>query len=183
MAKESLGAVIEFRLPEYLVYGVCIEADALTGDVIAMYSDKFSIPVTDVADLHGSPIRHKIKFFVQVARSRKLSDVLRVIGMMDSARWPKMDSRFRFDMSGISNRPCWQIIDGKDRIVVPHLTEATAHLSEFEIPNLDYIRNYYDSDYYPWSASQVKRGPLDFDPDMLEKKMRATLRPEKSKLS
>jgi hypothetical protein len=167
--------VVEFKFPSYFVYGVCIEENARTGDRIAMYSRQFTEPLSKTEDLHGEAVREKICFVVNAAYSRKNADILRVIGKMDIAHLPELDRRFRSNMSGITEKPCWHMIEGDQRKIVPFLTRETAMLSQYGLPNMDFIRHTYDNDLYPWSAELLKRGPLDFDPDQFEAEMRALL--------
>lgn len=176
MTKSQIGNVIEFRLPDYLVYGVCIDEDSRRGDSVAMYARRFREPISSVRDLYDEPVRSKIRYFVRLANARKNADILRVVGKMDPEHFPIMDRRFRGDMSGISEGPCWQIIDGDQRSVVPYLTRETALLSSNGFPGIEVIRHIYDNDLYPWSAELLKRGPLNFDPDAFEAEMRAKLR-------
>ena len=176
MKKSYLGAVIEFRFPKWFVYGACIEENPRSGDIFLMFAPKYSGAIRTLDVLYDAPIRHKIKFSVAYARSRKNADILKIAGTIDIARLPSVDRRFRGDMSGISMRPCWQIIDGDQRTVVPYLTRETALLSEDGIPNHNFIADYYENDFYPWSAALLKRGPLNFDADAFEAEMRRRLR-------
>lgn len=175
MTRGEVGNVLEFRFPEYLVYGVCVAEDSQSGDVVAMYAKKFVSPLASVDELLREPIRETIQFVVKAARARKNKDILRIVGRMDRAQLPVLDLRFRSDMSGIATQPCWHIIEEGRRISVPFLTRETALLSEFGFPNMDFIRTTYDKDLYPWSAELLRRGPLNFDPDAFEAEMRAKL--------
>ena len=175
MKKSEMGSVLEFRFPEYLIYGVCIAEDPEFGDTLAMYSRKFSSPISKIGDLVQEPIRYKILFFVRTARARKNADILRVVGQMDSTKLPGLDRRFRSNMTGIATQRCWHIVEDGVRTVVPFLTKETALLSSYGIPNMEFIRNTYDRDLYPWSAELLNRGPLNFDPVEFEAEMRAKL--------
>lgn len=175
MSRSELGSVIEFRFPEYLVYGVCIAEDAGSGDTLAMYARKFSSQISEIGDLAHEPVRYKILFSAKAARSRKNADILRNIGQMDPTKIPSLDRRFRSNMSGIASKPCWHVIENKARTVVPFLTKETALLSNYGIPNMEFIRNTYDRDLYPWSAELTSRGPVNFDPEAFEAEMRAKL--------
>ncbi len=174
-AKPTLGAVVEFRFPGYFVYGVCIEADPKHGDSLAMYAETFPAPVEDLAALQGRPLRCKIHFFVAHARLRRFADILRVAGVTEPALLPRMDRRFRLDVSGLAGTPRWHILTGQEREVVECLTKETALLSDSAMPNMAAIQTLYGQDLYPWSASQLRGGPLDFDPVAFEAEMRAAL--------
>ncbi len=180
MTKSQIGNVIEFRFPDYLVYGVRIEENSRRGDSVAMYARRFRDPISDVRDLYDEQVRGKIRYFVRLANARKNADILRIVGRMNAEHLPVLDRRFRGDMSGMSERPCWQIIDGDQRSVVPCLTRETALLSEDGFPGMEFIHHTYDNDLYPWSADLLKRGPLNFDPDAFEAEMRAKLREQQT---
>jgi hypothetical protein len=175
MIRTEIGSVVEFRFPEYLVYGVCIDEDSQSGDTLAMYARKFILPISGVADLTGEPVRYKILFVVKSARARRNADILRIAGKMQLDELPKLDNRFRSNMSVIASVPCWHIVENKERTSVPFLTKETALLSNYGIPNMEMIKYVYDRDLYPWSAELLNRGPLDFDAETFEREMRLKL--------
>ncbi|OYU40923.1 MAG: hypothetical protein CFE33_02270 [Pseudorhodobacter sp. PARRP1] len=175
-----LGWVIEFNLGNAFVYGVVVEEDDEDGDHIVMYSPLFESAVGDVGLLSKLPIRCKFKFFAKFAKSKRQSDILRVIGTMDVANRPMSDGKFRISLghrlsTGELMRGKWHILNGRDRVVVPVATEAIGCLSDADLPNLEYIKDYYERDLYPWSAVLTALGQTEFDPSDFEAKMRAKL--------
>ncbi|MDB5664481.1 hypothetical protein [Cypionkella sp.] len=175
-----LGWVIEFNMGNAFVYGVVVEEDNEGGDHMVMYRPSFERAVGDVGALSKLPIRCKFKFFAKFAKSKRQSDILRVIGTMDVASRPMSDGMFRVSLghrlhTGGLVRGKWQILNGKDRVVVPIATEAIGCLSDADLPNLEYIKDYYHRDLYPWSAVLTELGQTEFDPIDFEAKMRANL--------
>jgi hypothetical protein len=171
-AARYVGAVIEFKLPRYFVYGVVIEENQSSGDTILMLAPKYRDAISDIPELYSAPHRCNIRFFSKFAAARKNSDILGIRGKVDLGLLPVVDLRFRLCLAGLSDDARWQIVEGRERVVVPHLTVETALLSDDGIPNAEAIRDYYDSDYYPWSAALTARGKINFDARAFEEKMR-----------
>lgn len=179
-AASRLGWVIEFNLGDAFVYGVVVEEDNEHGDHMVMYRPLFQKALDDVDAISKLPIRCKFPFFAKLAKSKRQSDVLRVIGTMDVASRPMSDGMFRVSLghrlhTGELVRGKWQILNGKDRVVVPIATEAIGCLSDADLPNLEYIKDYYHRDLYPWSSVLTELGQTEFDPIEFEAKMRANL--------
>jgi len=171
-----LGAVIEFRLPGYFVYGCVTEENVQHGDTILMFAPKFKTQLTSPENLYAAPVRCKIQFGARYAKSKRFSDILGIIDHLDCNQLDTGDPRFRLSLAGISDGKKWQIIRGNQRQVVPYLTEETALLSDSGIPGIEYIRKYYDDDLYPWSAELTSRGATNFDPVNFERKMQRKLK-------
>lgn len=175
MKRSYLGSVIEFRLPDYFVYGVVIDENPSIGDTLIMFSPKYKSPIGQLSDLINIPIRYNIMFFTKIAASRKNRDLMQILGKLDIAQLPTVDKRFRLSLAGLSKGGKWQIIEGGSRKVIESLTPDLAFLSEGEIPNIEAIREFYDSDYYPWSAVLTSRGAVSFDPSEFESQQRRAL--------
>lgn len=177
LKKNHLGAVIAFKLPEYYVYGVVIDEDQNSGDSLLMFAPKFRTPLESLDDLYLTSIRCKFLFFYKLATLKRNRDVMSVAGRLDLGRLPPTDRRFRFILPLGTGHPKWQIRDEGTTTLTPVLTQELALLSDAVIPNLDYMRQYYDADYYPWSAPLTSRGPTNFDTKKFEETMRAQMQP------
>ena len=175
MKRSHLGSVIEFRLPDYFVYGVVIEENPNIGDTLVMYAPKYKSPIRQISDLIDIPVRYNILFFAKLAASRKNRDLMKILGKLDIAQLPVVDKRFRLSLAGLSKDGKWQIIQGDIRKAIEVLTPDLALLSEGELPNLEAIREFYDLDYYPWSAALTSRGAVSFDPSEFESEQRRAL--------
>lgn len=173
--KSGVGDVIEFRPSNYYVYGVILVEDKARDDTVMMFTPKYESNIKNVGDLYLTPIRCIYRFFGKLARSAKNTDILKVVGKLDVSQFNPVDLRFRNSLAGISEGAKWQITNGDQRFVVPFLTIETAMLSDDGVPNMDYIREYYDSDFYPWSSELVSRGAIDFDAEEHERVQRRGL--------
>lgn len=170
-----LGSVIEFRLTNYFVYGVVIAENPNIGDTVVMFAPKYKSPIGYLTDLIQAPIRYNILFFAKIAASTKNRDLMQILGKLDIVQLPTVDKRFRLSLAGLSKGGKWQIIEGDNRRVIESLTPDLAFLSEGEIPNIEAIREFYDSDYYPWSTALTSRGTVSFDPSEFENDQRRAL--------
>jgi hypothetical protein len=168
----KLEAVIEFNFTTYYVYGVVIEEDESRGDSLLMFAPKYSSPLKELDTLYTAQLRCKFLVPVKHVVTKKNSDLLKFVGRLDIGKLPYVDHRYRVFLPVISDKGKWQIVDGEKRIVVPYLTPETAILSDSVMPNMEYIREYFDADYYPWSAALTSRGSINFDASDLEARMR-----------
>lgn len=170
---KNLGSVVELKFPGFFVYGICCEVDDRSGDSLAMLSQKFESQIDNIEELSSLPVRYKQRFFVRHARSKRFSDVCRVVGKMNMASVPKVDPRYRLCLAGLSASKGWQTIDqGNRREVVDTLTKETAMLSDDGLRGLELIQSIYDEDLYPWSSKLTSRGSTNFDPVTFEADMR-----------
>lgn len=175
LKRSYIGSVIEFRLPNYFVYGVVVNENADGGDTIVMFAPKYTSQIETVEELYFAQIRYHILFFSKIAAAKRNQDVMRVLAKLEMSHLPKFDRRFRMCLAGISEGKKWQIVEGDSRSAIHELTPDLAHLSEGEIPNLEAIREFYDADYYPWSAALTSRGLISFDPEQMEAQKRQEL--------
>jgi hypothetical protein len=174
--KSYLGSVIEFRLTHYFVYGLVFSENKSLGDSLLMFSPKFADPIENIELLYQTPIRCKFLFFAKLVAQKKNADILRIVGQLRVDRIQKIDTRFRVSLEGLAGNSKWQILDEGTRTVVPFLTTETALLSDADLPNVDYIKQYYDADHYPWCAALTRKGATNFDTDQFELEMRRRLK-------
>lgn len=175
-----VGSVIEFNLGDYFVYGVTVKVDPVEGDSLLMFAPKIKTALLEVKSVIGLQVRNKFLFFTKLINTKQLKGSARAVSMLQGDDLPKDDGMFRLYTGSYPSpkgllKGKWQVISEGARAIHSTASEEIGRMSDASVPNLPYIKHYFDEDYYPWSAPLTGRGMTSFDPLDFEAKNRVAL--------
>lgn len=162
-----VGKIVELRLPDGFVYGLCTHDLKTSGQVVQLYRELYKDRLADpVAALEGAPLRMVVKLplkyilkypDVALVGERKLSGRERALPVFRSLGLAKPGAKPKG----------WWIIKGDDERWVDALKPEMAHYPDDGIYNLAAIEDLYVRDVFSHSPELLNRGPLTFVPSRL----------------
>ncbi|MEJ5219103.1 hypothetical protein WG622_12680 [Cognatishimia sp. D5M38] len=161
-SKKLIGKIVELRLPEYFVYGICTHDQKEMGQIVFMFDQKFHTRLTAMQELldlrkYKTHFRLPLKYIlnepeINIVAERELTELEAILPTFRQA-----------GIKGIDDpEEGWWLVKGQQSIWISSLKKEMASFPPDGFPSLSVITDWYDQNIYPHSPSELKKGPLDF---------------------